>query len=293
MTEQRVRDTALGGIIAAILTPVHADLSIDTARLLAHARKLIADGCTRVSTFGSTGEGVSFSSDQKNAANQALLAGGVRPDQLLPAIMVSAVDTAARELKDTAALGCRHALVLPPFYYRNATLEGLVSYFEAVFERAGRPAVSFVLYNIPAMSGITITHDFVRALQAGKGAPIAGIKDSTGDLASGLAFVRAFPELSIFTGDDRVLPHLLDAGGAGMIGGLPNLYASDLAALYRTREGDEAVRLAALAAERIAQIDATGGLLALKAGLADQNTDPAWRRAMPPLGTEFRAGHAK
>ena len=290
MTEQRVRDTAIGGIMAAILTPVHADLSIDHERLLAHAQKLLADGCTRVSTFGSTGEGVSFSSQEKLAANKALLAAGVRPDQMLPAIMVSSVDTAARELRDIAELGCKHALVLPPFYYRNATLDGLVSYFEAVFERAGRPTVSFVLYNIPAMSGITITHELVRQLQAGKGAPIAGIKDSTGDLASGLAFVRAFPELSIVTGDDRVLPHLLDAGGAGMIGGLPNLFARDLVALYRTREGAEATRLAALAAERIEVIDSAGGLLALKAGLADKNTDPAWRRAMPPLGVEFRAG---
>ena len=140
------------------------------------------------------------------------------------------------------------------------------------------------------MSGITIGHDLVRALQAGDGAPIAGIKDSTGDLASGLAYVRAFPELSIFTGDDRVLPHLLHAGGAGMIGGLPNLYARDLVALFETREGEEAARLAALAAERIAHIDATGGLLALKSGVADRNADPEWRRAMPPLGIEFRAG---
>jgi 4-hydroxy-tetrahydrodipicolinate synthase len=292
MTEQRVRDTSIGGIMAAILTPVHADLSIDHDRLLSHALKLLADGCTRVSTFGSTGEGVSFSSEEKRVANEALLAGGVRADQLLPAIMVSSVDTAARELRDIARLGCKHALVLPPFYYRSATVEGVASYFEAVFEKAGRPAVSFVLYNIPAMSGITITHELVRLLQAGKGAPVGGIKDSTGDLASGLAFVRAFPELSIFTGDDRVLPHLLDAGGAGMIGGLPNLYARDLVALYNTREGAEATRLAALAAERIARIDATGGLLALKAGLADQNTDPAWLRAMPPLGVDFRAGRS-
>ena len=161
--------------MAAILTPVRADLSIDTDRLLAHAKKLLADGCTRVSTFGSTGEGVSFSSDEKRAANQALLAGGVRPDQLLPAIMTSSVDTAVRELKDIAALGCRHVLVLPPFYYRGATLDGLVSYFEAIFENAGRPAVSFVLYNIPAMTGVSITHELVRLLLAGKGAPIAGI----------------------------------------------------------------------------------------------------------------------
>ena len=281
---------SLSGIIAAILTPVHADLSIDTDRLLAHARNLLADGCSRVSTFGSTGEGVSFSSGQKRAAHLVLLDAGVRPEQLLPAIMASSVAQAAEELRHIASIGCAEALILPPFYYRAAALDGLVSFFEAVYELAGRPQIDLVLYNIPAMSGITITHELVRALQQGNGARIAGIKDSTGNLDSGLAFVKAFPELSIFTGDDRVLPHLLRAGGAGMIGGLPNLYTPELVALYRTREGAEAERLAALAAERIVRIDSTGGLMALKAGLADQYGDAHWRRAMPPLDGSFRAG---
>lgn len=284
---------ALGGIIAAILTPVRADLAIDDARLVAHARRLLEAGCTRVSTFGSTGEGVAFSSAQKRAAHAALLAAGIRPSQLLPAIMSTSVAAAAGELADLAAIGCKEVLILPPFYYRTTPLEGLVAYFEAVYEMAGRPEIRFVLYNIPAMSGIVISHDLVRALSAGKGAEILGIKDSTGDVVSGLAYVEAFPELAIFTGDDRVLPHLLRAGGAGMIGGLPNLYASDLAALYRATDAIETSRLAALAATRIEEIDATGGLLALKARLAGVLADPEWRRAMPPLGTGFGARTAE
>ncbi len=282
----------LNGIIAAILTPVREDLSIDTVRLAEHARNLLNDGCSRVSTFGSTGEGVSFSSAAKRAAHQALLDAGIKPEQLLPAVMASSVAVAAAEFRDAVSLGCPHVLMLPPFYYRSASIDGLVSYFEAAYELAGRPPAGLVLYNIPAMSGITITHELVRALQGGNGAPIAGIKDSTGNLESGLAFVKAFPDISIFTGDDRVLPHLLRAGGAGMIGGLPNLYAHDLVSLYNTRDGAEGNRLAALAAQRIEQIDSTGGLLALKAGLADRHGDPQWRRAMPPLDAAFRAGVA-
>ncbi|RYE11235.1 MAG: dihydrodipicolinate synthase family protein [Hyphomicrobiales bacterium] len=281
---------SLSGIITAILTPIRDDLTIDHDRLIQHARNLLGDGCSRVSTFGSTGEGVSFSTAQKQAAHRALLAAGIKPEQLLPAVMSSSVGQAADEMRDAASLGCPQVLVLPPYYYRSAGLDGLVSFFEGAYEQAGRPDVGLVLYNIPQMSGITITHELVRALQAGKGARIAGIKDSTGNLESGLAFVKAFPTLSIFTGDDRVLPHLLRAGGAGMIGGLPNLYARDLAALYRLRDGEEAERLAALAAERIVEIDSTGGLMALKAGLAKQHNDPQWRRALPPLDGGFRAG---
>jgi len=290
MNEHNTSYSALGGIITAILTPIRADLSIDTDRLVDHARDLLARGGSRISTFGSTGEGVAFSSPEKREAVAALLAAGIRPDQLLPAIMTSSVGTAAQELSDLAALGCRDILVLPPYYYGNPQLDGLVSFYEAVYERAGRPDVQLVLYNIPALSGVTVTHELVRALQAGKGAPIAGVKDSTGNIQSGLAYVRAFPELAIFTGDDRVLPHLLVAGGAGMIGGLPNLYVQDIVSLYRDPTGPDAAALAALAAERIAQIDATGGILALKAGLAEQRRDDSWRRCMPPLDGAFRAG---
>jgi len=288
MTDFSPPHAALGGIVTAILTPIRPDLTIDIDRLIAHAQHLLAHGGSRVSTFGSTGEGVAFSPAQKRAALEAMLAAGIRPDQMLPAIMTSALDQAATEMADAAALGCKHVLVLPPYYYKSPSIEGLVSFYEGVYARAGRPDVSLVLYNIPQMSGVTITHELVRALQAGQGAPIAGIKDSTGNLQSGLDFVAAFPELAIFTGDDRVLPHLLRAGGAGMIGGLPNLYVADLVALYRDVDGADAERLSALASERIAQIDATGGLLALKAGLAEQRNDPQWRRAMPPLDGSFR-----
>ncbi|MGV8951241.1 MAG: dihydrodipicolinate synthase family protein [Cypionkella sp.] len=280
---------SVGGIIAAILTPVTPDLNIDLTRLVAHARSLLAEGCTRVSTFGSTGEGVAFSTTQKREAHRALIAAGIAPDQILPAVMATSVATAAEELADLAAMGCRHVLVLPPFYYRTAPIEGLVSYFEAIYQLAGRPAVELVLYNIPAMSGVTISHELVQSLQAGCGAPIAGVKDSTGNIESGLAYVKAFPDLAIFTGDDRVLPHLLSAGGAGMIGGLPNLYASDLVKLYGATDPKEAERLATLAAERIVQIDANGGITALKRGLAASLDDPQWQRCMPPLDTAFRA----
>jgi 4-hydroxy-tetrahydrodipicolinate synthase len=111
------------------------------------------------------------------------------------------------------------------------------------------------------------------------------VKDFTGDVESGLAFVRAFPDLAVFTGDDRVLLPLVAAGGAGIIGGLPNLYAADLAAMLKAPEGAEKQRLAGIAAERIADVDRRGGLIALKRDLAARLGDPAWTRARPPVGS--------
>jgi 4-hydroxy-tetrahydrodipicolinate synthase len=275
----------LQGIIAAVLTPIDAGLDIDTPRLLSHIHSLLADGCSMVSTFGTTGEGASFSSREKLAAHQALIAGGIAPRQLLPAIMACALDEGATQLAELAGLGCPYALVLPPFYYRQAPLAGLIDYFESLYRRAGSPKIGIVLYNIPAMSGITITHDLLRGLAERGVVPLAGVKDSTGDVESGLAFVRAFPNLAVFTGDDRVLLPLVAAGGAGIIGGLPNLYAADLAAMLKAPDGAEKQRLAGIAAERIADVDRRGGLIALKRDLATRLGDPAWTRARPPVGS--------
>jgi 4-hydroxy-tetrahydrodipicolinate synthase len=275
--------TPLKGIITAILTPLNSDLTIDHSRFILHALDLLARGGSRISTFGSTGEGVAFTPAEKREALDALIHAGIRSDQLLPAIMTSSLGIAATELSDLADRGCREILVLPPFYYPNPTIEGLLAFYEGLYDRARRPPVEFVLYNIPALTGVTITHDLVRRLQDGRGARIAGIKDSTGDLESGLSYLRAFPDLAVFTGDDRVLANLVRAGGAGMIGGLPNLYMEDLVAIYRHPNSPQADQLTAVQGERIAAIDGNGGLLALKSALADRLVDAMWRRAMPPL----------
>jgi 4-hydroxy-tetrahydrodipicolinate synthase len=270
-------------VIAAVLTPVDDDLTIDVPRLATHINTVLAEGCSMVSTFGTTGEGASFSGREKLAAHHGLVRAGISPRRLLPVVMSSSLDEGATQLAEIFSIGCAYALMLPPFYYREVSLTGLVAYFETLYRRAGSPNLGLLLYNIPSMSGITITLDLVGRLRDRGFAPVVGVKDSTGNLASGLAFVRAFPELSIFTGDDRVLSPLVAEGGAGMIGGLPNLYASDLAALFRASEPSEKERLSMLAAVRIADVDARGGLIALKSDLANKLGDPQWNRVRPPL----------
>lgn len=273
----------LRGVIAAVLTPVKDDLTIDVPRLAAHIKTVLAEGCSMVSTFGTTGEGASFSGREKLEAHRGLLQAGISPKHLLPAVMSTSLDEGATQLAEIFSIGCPYVLMLPPFYYRQVSVTGLVAYFETLYRRAGSPDLGVLLYNIPSMTGITITLDLVGRLRDRGYVPVAGVKDSTGSLASGLAFAGAFPDLSIFTGDDRVLSPLVAAGGAGMIGGLPNLYAPDLAALFRASEPSEKERLSRLAAARIADVDARGGLIALKSDLANKLGDPQWKRVRPPL----------
>lgn len=271
----------LKGVIVASLTPFREDYTIDVPRLAAHVGRLVAAGCSFVSTFGTTGEGASISTDEKIAALREMAERGVDMSLQIPSIMTPTIGDAARMLKAISELGCRGALVLPPFYYPNWTNSGVARFISAVARRAGDGAdADLLLYNIPGFSRVSYTPELVEAIIAEHGDRIVGIKDSTGDAENGLLLARSFPELSIFTGDDRVMPSLLAAGGAGMIGGMPNLFARDLVALHADPVNED---LARKAGERIAAVNANGGLIALKGALAQYCGDADWRRVSPPL----------
>ena len=277
-----VRDSDLRGIVAASLTPVTEALEIDDGRLAVHVSVLLDQGCSFVSTFGTTGEGASFSVGQKIAALEKLAAAGIDMARFMPAVMSPTVDDAAQMLAALDRLKCRAAVVLPPFYYgaRNA---GVAAFFDAMLSRAAVRDIGVVLYNIPQLSRVTFDPDLIRSLIDKHGRRIVGLKDSTGSRDNAVMLAKTFPELAIFVGDDRVLPDLLAAGGAGLIGGLPNLFARSSVAFYGAPNGEGAAELMKIARERIETVVANEDLVALKGALAHYRRDPAWLRTMPPL----------
>lgn len=275
---------ALGGIVAASLTPVTDTGSIDIVRLKSHFDWLFAAGCSFVSPFGSTGEGASFSVREKRAALAALQQAGVPMDRLIPASMSAALDDVVATIATAADLRCRAVLIAPPFYYGASSQDGVAAFFEAAANRFGGSfPLDVVLYHIPAMTKIGYGVELVQRLVARHGRRIVGIKDSTGDRTHTLMLAKTFPELRIFTGDDRVLPDLLAAGGAGMIGGLPNVNAPELCRFFADPQGPEAAALRERAAQRIVAIDDHGGIIALKAVKARISGDAAWMRPLEPL----------
>ncbi|UYN98079.1 MAG: dihydrodipicolinate synthase family protein [Devosia sp.] len=280
----------LKGVIAASITPIAADLSVDIGRLAAHTHRLIDNGCAYVSTFGTTGEGASFSTAEKLKALGALRDAGADMSRQVPGVMTPTLDDAAAMVTGIAALGCRAALVLPPFYYGTSEA-GIADWFDALVERTRSATdIDLLLYNIPQLSRIRFTRELVETIISRHGSRIAGIKDSTGDVDNGVMLARSFPNLAVFTGDDRVLPTLLANGGAGMIGGMPNVFARDLRSLY-----DDRTNAAILdkQTQRILAVDKYGSLIALKAALAAYLDDEDFARVLPPLKALDGDGRAK
>ena len=278
------RNKDLGGIVAASLTPLEADGGIDIGRMKHHFDWLFAQGCSFVSPFGSTGEGPSFSVAEKRAALVALKEAGVDMGRVIPAAMSAAVDDTVTSIETALELGCRAILIVPPYYYGSASQDGIADFFAACAGRfGGNFPLDVVLYHIPQMSKIAFGTALVADLVARFPGRIAGIKDSTGNRDHTVMLAKSFPQLRIFTGDDRVLPDLLEAGGAGMIGGLPNVVAPDLCAFFADPKGANAATIMQRAALRIAAVDDHGGISALKALKAETYADPAWNRHKAPL----------
>lgn len=267
----------LGRLIAASITPVLATGRIDRQRLATHVGRLLGAGCDQVSIFGTSGEGPSLGIDDRIAAFDALLDAGIAADRLIPGVMTNSLLDGVTLLEHWDRAGAAAALVMPPTYF-SATDDGVVAYVRALLDGSDTD-IPIVLYNFPAFSGVTFTPGLVDRLRTALPGRIAGIKDSTGDLDSGLALVAAHPDLAIYTGDDRLVPALVAAGGRGMIGGIPNLFPEDCAAMVKEGGGDPA-----LADRRIRAIDGIGGgTPALKALVADIAGDEAYALPVPPL----------
>lgn len=273
----------LCGVIAAATTPVDVNFEVDFARLATHCDRLLSEGCSFVSTFGTTGEGASLSSLQKIKAIRQLKAEGADLSRHIPSVMTPSAEEAGAMIAAAHSLGCRGVLVLPPFYYDAPGNEGIVAFIDDAMRKAGSPDIDLLLYNIPRFSGVTYTPKLIDLLIAKFGSAVVGLKDSTGVAANAIMLAQRFPELSIFTGDDRVMPSLVEAGGAGMIGGMPNVFSADLRKIYVAPGAAGTANLRKQAAQRIEIVDANGSMLALKAALAAQYGDPEWSRAVPPL----------
>ncbi|MGB3336686.1 MAG: dihydrodipicolinate synthase family protein [Devosia sp.] len=280
----------LKGVIAASITPIAEDLSIDVGRLAAHSQRLLDNGCAFISSFGTTGEGASLSTNEKLDGLKALRAAGADMSRQIPAVMTPTLEDAARTLVGIAEMGCRAALILPPFYYGTSEA-GIAGWFDALIERTQAvTGIDLLLYNIPQLSRTRFTRTLVDAIVGKHGSRIAGIKDSTGDIDNGVMLATTFRNLAIFTGDDRVLPTLLANGGAGMIGGMPNVFARDLRALHDNPGNAD---LLAKQTTRILAVDAGGSLVALKAALAEVLGDENYARPLPPLLPLVGEGRAK
>ncbi len=278
-----MKDALYGGVNAAVLTPMRVDLSVDLDRMAAHCRWLLANGCNGLAILGTTGEANSLGVSERIAVIEGLVERGIPGARLLPGVGTPALTDTVLLARRAAELGCRGVLVLPPFFYKNPSEDGLFAWFSEVIQRAGTGTRVF-LYHFPAQSAVPFTVDLVGRLLRAYPGTIKGIKDSSGDFANTRAYVDQFARdgFEVYCGDDGHLHQLLQIGGAGSISAASNVTSAVNAQVYAG--WDQAAGAAAqevLSALRKA-VTSAALIPGLKALVARHAGDDAWLNIRPP-----------
>jgi 4-hydroxy-tetrahydrodipicolinate synthase len=197
------------GVFSAAATPLTADYAPDYPVFIEHCRHLLAEGCDGIAMLGTTGEANSFSMAERKALLEAVVVGGIDPARLLPGTGVAALTETVELTRHAAAQGVRFVVMLPPFYYKGVTEDGIFAAYSEVVERVGDARLRVILYHIPQMSAVPITHEVIARLLTRYPKTFVGIKDSSGDFANMEALAQRFPDFSVLAGADPLMLPLL------------------------------------------------------------------------------------
>ncbi len=273
------------GVWSPACTPFDQDLAPDAARYVAHVQWLHGQGCHGAAVFGTTSEATSLGVVERRKLLEALLEAGVAADRLMVGTGVCALPESVELTAHAAGLGCKAVLMLPPFYYKGVSDEGLFAAYAEVIERVGDPALKVYFYHFPALSGVPITANLIDRLAAAYPDNIAGLKDSGGDPDNMRMLIERFPDLAIFPGSETFLLDMLKRGGAGCITASANANPAAIRAVwdaFQAGTGEAEALQDKITAARAA-IQQTPMVPTLKYLIAHYRDDPAWSRVRPPL----------
>jgi 4-hydroxy-tetrahydrodipicolinate synthase len=293
---QRIR-----GVLAPVVTPFKADLSPDRQRFIAHCRWLLSQNCG-LAVFGTNSEANSLSMEERAMLLDEVVAAGIDPARMMPGTGYCSIVETVKLTAEAVEHGCAGVLMLPPFYYKDVSEEGLYRYFSEVVQRIGDARLKIYLYHIPPVAVVGITTGLVERLLAAYPTAIAGMKDSSGDWNNTKTFLDAFSATAgaartfdVFVGSESFLLANLRNGGVGTISATANVNPAAIYELYTRFKNSDADELQAklnVVRAVFSNRKFPSMIAALKQAIAIYANDPAWATLRPPL-VEFSPQQAK
>jgi 4-hydroxy-tetrahydrodipicolinate synthase len=275
------------GVFCAATTALNDHGNPDHIAFAQHCKALLDEGCHGIALLGSTGEATSFGLNERKTILENCLENGISPDHLLPGTGLPSIADTIDLTRHAMSCGVRGVLVLPPFYYKAVNDEGLYRFYADLIEGTGSDRLKIILYHIPPIAGIGLSHDLIARLLADFPGIVVGIKDSSGDIENMRAMVAKFPTLSVLAGADPFLHPLLEAGGAGCITASSNLIARDLRFVFDHCQSEAHAEAVKKAQERIVTwrtlTNAYVQLPTVKAMVARRRNNETWLRVRPPF----------
>jgi len=272
------------GVLSPVVTPFKADLSPDAERLVKQCHWLLAQN-VGLAVFGTNSEANSLAVDEKIDLLDRLVDGDVDPSRMMPGTGCCAFPDSVRLTAHAVKLGCAGVLMLPPFYYKGVSDEGLFRNFAEIIERVGDKRLRIYLYNIPPVSQVPITLGLVERLVKSYPEIVVGVKDSSGDWDNTKAYLDNFASsgFAVFPGSESFLLRGMRSGGVGCISSTANVNPGAIAHLCETWEAADADAQQ----ERLNEIRSVYAkypmIPALKATIAHYTDDPSWATVRPPL----------
>ncbi len=276
--------TRITGVLSPVVTPFKADLSPDPERLAGHCRWLNSND-VGLAVFGTNSEANSLSVEEKIELLDFLVSDGIDPARMMPGTGCCALPDTVRLTAHAARHNCAGVLMLPPFYYKAVSDDGLFRSFAEVIERVGDSRLRIYLYNIPPVSQVAITLPLIERLLKAYPDTVAGAKDSSGDWENTKAYIDNFAQqgFDVFPGSESFLLQGLRNGGVGCISATANVNPGAIASLAASWQAVDADT-------QQTNLNVIRGIFArfpmipaLKAAIAHYGGDQAWMTVRPPL----------
>jgi len=280
---QRIR-----GVLAPVVTPFKADLSPDRQRFVRHCQWLLSQDCG-LAVFGTNSEANSMAAGERSTLLDVLVAAGLDPSRMMPGTGCCSITETVELTAHAVKHGCAGVLMLPPFYYKEVSEEGLYRYFSEVVQRVGDTRLKTYLYHIPPVAIVGVTPKLVERLLKAYPNAIVGMKDSSGDWNNTKTFLDAFAkdDFDVFVGSESFLLANMRHGGVGTISATANVDPAAIHKLYRewntADEADQQQSKLNVVREVFSSRKFPSMIAALKQAIAIYENDPEWTRVRPPL----------
>ncbi|KJK14742.1 dihydrodipicolinate synthetase [Burkholderiaceae bacterium 16] len=277
-------ENRIKGVLAPVVTPFNADLTINEQAFVEQCKWLIEND-VGLAVFGTNSEASSLSMPERKKLLQLLIEAGIPKQRLMPGTGCCSIPETVALTKHALALGVNAVLMLPPFYYKSVSDDGIVQYFSKVIDDVGSDELRVYLYHFPATSQVPISLRVVEKLLAKYPRVVAGIKDSSGDWEGTRSYISNFSAqgFDVFPGTEMLLRRAILEGGAGCISATANVNPNALAALYLecVAGGGETADEDARRVRSVFQ--AYPLIAAMKRVIAGARANPNWSIVRPPL----------
>jgi len=280
--DAQTKPAIMSGVLSPVVTPFKADLGVDAARLVKQCRWLLTQNCG-LAVFGTNSEANSLSVGEKMDLLDALVGAGLDTGRMMPGTGCCSISDSVALTSHAVKLGCGGVLMLPPFYYKGVSDEGLYRNFAHVIEKVGDARLRVYLYHIPPVAQVGISLKLIERLLKDFPGTVVGIKDSSGEWANTEAMLKNFPGFAVFAGNETILLKTMQGGGAGCISATANINPAAIHALYANWRDAGAEAAQAKMNDLRAAVQKFPMIPALKQAVAHYGNDPAWERVRPPL----------